>query len=510
MAARQNQGHLIAIIALSLLSVILGVCTFLGFSGSAENADGKSSALAELKKEKDRSSAYQSYSNVLKAIIGIDGTPAENPDLVTSIKGKGITELNADVDKAIATYQQDMLQTQSPDKKDLTYKVLLDDAMAARSDQHNRIDTIESQKETLRIELDTSKTKYDEEIAALNATIADGQTNLKKQQDLAAEEQQKLNAQLEDFKSQFVGVTNKLRQEQQGRETQVSELNNQVKTLTESNKDYAQQLRDMMRVNTDLADGRITNVSPTNDTVYIDLGSDDGLRTRQRFVVYDRSETIYEKYLGKAYIEITEVQGPHRAQARLIPQPDVEDVLTSINADEENGLISPDQSSNTRIQFLNARKSANPILTGDYIISDVWDPGYSVAVALVGNLDIDGDGFSDLTIVESKINQNGGRVVAKHDDAGNITGTIDISTRYIVIGNPPLAENAAATKAYGQMIREAEAANVQKITIRELYNAMGFQGEAKTEHMGRRIGTKFQPRVPAPTRPSDDSAYKNN
>ncbi len=510
MAARQNQGHLIAIIALSLLSVVLGVCTFLGFSGSAENADGKTSALADLQKEKQRSNAYQSFSSVLKNILGTGGSPTENADLVTSIKNNNIADLSTDVDKAVLTYQQDMLRSQSPETKELTYKVLLDDVLAALSDQHNRIDTIESQKETLRIELATSKTKYDEEIAALNGTIADGQSKLKAQQDLAVEEQQKLNAQLEDFKSQVVGVTTDLRNEQQGRETQVTDLNNQVKLLADSNKNYAQQLRDLTKVNTDLADGRITAVSPTNETVYLDLGSDDGLRTKQRFVVYDRSETIYEKYLGKAYIEITEVQGPHRAQARVIPQPNVEDVLTSINADEENGLINPDQSSNTRIQFLNSRKSANPILTGDYIISDVWDPGYAVAVALVGNIDIDGDGNSDLAIVESRINQNGGRVVAKHDAAGNITGKIDISTRYIVIGDPPPPENSAASKAYAQMIREAETANVQKLTIRELNNSLGFQGEAKTEHLGKRIGTKFQQRVPAPARPSDDSAYKNN
>lgn len=507
MAARQNQGQMIAIIALSLLSVILGVCTFLGFSGSAENADVKTKALADLKKEQDRSSSLQAYSSVLKRMIGIEGTPAENQDLINSIKAKKIEDLSTDVDKSLAVYQQDMLRVQSPDKKDLTYKLLVEDYTAALTDQHNRIDTIESQKETMRIELETSRTKNAEEVAALNTTIADLQSKLKAQQDLAAEEQQKLNSQLEDVKSQFVGVTNKLREEQQARETQVTELNNSISTLTKDNLALTQQIRDLTRVNTDIADGRITAVSPTTETVYIDLGSDDGLRTKQRFVVYDRSESIYEKYLGKAFIEITEVQGPHRAQARVIQQPKVEDVLKAIHLDQKNGLITADQAGNIRIQFLNSRKSANPILTGDYIISDVWDPGYAVAVALCGIIDIDGDGLSDLGIVESKIDQNGGKVVAKHDTAGNKTGQIDISTRYIVVGDPP--EDPAALTAFSDMQRDAERFNVQKISIRELYNSLGFQGEAKTEHMGRRIGTKFQPRVPPPARPADESTYEN-
>ncbi len=507
MAARQNQGHLIAIIALSLLSVILGVCTFLGFSGSAENADLKTKALADLKREQDRSNALESFKSVLKGMLGVDGNPAENPDLVNSIKNKNIAELTSDVEKMVAEYQADMLRSQSPDKKDLTYRGLLNDITVALADQHSRIDTIESQKETMRIELETSRTKFGEEIAALNTTIADLQVKLKSEQDLAAEERQKLSSQLEEVKAQFVGVSKQLQNEQQGRQTQVTELNNTLATLTKDNMALKQEIRDLTRVNTDIADGRITNVSPTTETVYIDLGSDDGLRAKQRFSVYDRTETIYEKYLSKAFIEITEVQGPHRAQARVIPQPDVEDVLKSINLDQVSGLLTPDQASNSRIQFINSRKSANPILTGDYIISDVWDPGYMVSVALAGNLDVDGDGLNDIAVVESKIEQNGGKVVCKHDSAGNKTGQIDVATRYIVVGDPPAPEETAAMSAFTDILRDAERFNVQKISVRELYNALGFQGEAKTEHMGRRIGTKFQPRLPPPSRPGESSAY---
>jgi hypothetical protein len=507
MAARQNQGQLITIIVLSLLSVILGVCTFLGFSGSAENANLKNAAQADLRKEQERSSALQSYVSVLKAAIGIEGTAAEARDLVNSIKGKNIADLSADVDKTMAVYQQDMLRSQSPDAKDLSYKRLLDDFVTALADQHNRIDTIVSQKDTVQIELNTAKTKFAEEVAALNATIAETQAQLKAQQDLAAEEQQKLNAQLEEVKSQFVAVSNKLREEQQGRQTQVTELTNSIDGLTKDNQALNQEIRQMTRVNTDIPDGLIAAVSPATDNVYINLGSADGLRTKQRFVVYDRSDTIFEKYLGKAYIEVTDVQGPNRSQARVIPLPAVEDVLQAIDLDRTNGLITDDQASNTRIRYLNLRKNVNPILTGDRIISDVWDPGYAVSVALAGNIDVDGDGISDLAIVESRIEQNGGKVVAKHDLTGNKVGEIDISTRYIVVGDPPA--EPAAMAVYSEMLRESEQNNVQQISVRELYNALGFQGEAKTEHMGRRIGTKFQPRFPTPPRNGDNSAYPN-
>ena len=41
------------------------------------------------------------------------------------------------------------------------------------------------------------------------------------------------------------------------------------------------------------------------------------------------------------------------------------------------------------------------------------------------------------------IERNGGEVVATHDSEGTITGKIDASVRYIVVGKPPtLAEDA--------------------------------------------------------------------
>jgi hypothetical protein len=508
MAARSNQGSLIWIIALSILVFLLGLGTFFGMSNSSANADLKRQADEDLAKEKTRSNAYQSYTQVLKTMIGIEGNPAENEALINSIKSKDISGLPEDVDKSVAVYQQDMLRNQSPESNILTYKNLLDNITVALTDQHNRIDTIESQKETMRIELETFKTKHDEEVASLNSTIGDLQNKLKAAQDAAEEERQKLNAQLEEVKLQFVGVSNKLRDEQQSRQTQVTELNNTLNNVKSDNEALKLQIQDLTRVNTDIADGRITNVSPTTDTVYIDLGADDGLRAKQRFAVYDRTETIYEKYLEKAHIEVTEVQGPHRAQARIIPLPDPQDVLKSISLDETNGLVTRDEADNRRIQFLNSRRTTNPILTGDYILSDVWDKGYSVSVALIGNLDLDGNGLNDIALIESKIIQNGGTVVAKHDSVGNRTGEITVSTRYIVVGDPP--EEPAALSAYSDLLRDAERFNVQKISVRELYNAMGFQGEAKTEHMNRRIGTKFQQRNPPPARPSDNSAYENN
>ena len=82
----------------------------------------------------------------------------------------------------------------------------------------------------------------------------------------------------------------------------------------------------------------------------------------------------------------------------------------------------------------------NPILTKDFISTSVWEPGYSVPVALAGFFDLDGDGNSDLQRLISNIQQNGGNVVAYHDEEGTVVGEIDEYTRYFVTGDEPKSE----------------------------------------------------------------------
>ena len=48
MAARENQGYLIAVILLVLLSVVLAIATYFGFTGMNEVADQRDSAISSL------------------------------------------------------------------------------------------------------------------------------------------------------------------------------------------------------------------------------------------------------------------------------------------------------------------------------------------------------------------------------------------------------------------------------------------------------------------------------
>ncbi len=501
--ARENQGYLIWIIILSLTTVVFGVCTFLGFSGNAENRQQRQKAEQSLQSANKRNNAFDAYVKVLKADMGIEGQPAAVPDLISSVKSND-AELGTDVDRSQAAFQKQVDKSLSEgDNKDATLVALLSSYEIAMGQLHDRVSAIDDQKNKLIEEKQASDVAHAEEIKAKLATIGGLEAQLKAEQTRNAEKEQVLTTQLDEIKSQFAELTKKLSDEEESFRKQIADLTSEQQRLEKIVQEKSQQIALLTRVDTDVADGRITDIAPGSDRVYIDLGAADGLRTKQRFAVYDRSETIYEKYLGKAFIEVTEVQGAHRAVARKIPEPKVEDVIDYINLDERAGRLSPDQASNLRVQVINKRRIINPVLTGDYIVSDVWDPGYAVAVALAGTIDVDGDGISDLNVVQSRIEQNGGRVVAKEDENGEVTGAIDASTRYLVIGDEPT--NPASLKGYTELIEAGKKYGTQQLSLRELYHALGFQGEARVERLDAGGSTNFVPRLP-PQRPSEKSA----
>ncbi len=500
--ARENQGYLIGIIILSLLTVILAICTFLGFSANAENRQQRTAMESEKSGLQKRVDAQNSYINVMKRFIGIEGSAAEIPDLVNSVKSRDAA-IGEDLDKTQAAFDGAMRKFLSTEQnKDLNLINLVSDIELNLSDSHKSITAANNRVSKLLDEQKAKDTAHEQQILAKEATIGELQSQLDAEKKRNQEAEQQLLTEFERAKTAHTQAMTRLDDSQKALQEKVNDFNNLKAETDKTIFALREEIRRLTKINNDVADGRITDVSRHTDLVYIDLGSADGLKVRQRFAVYDRTETIFQKYLGKAFIEVTEIQGPHRAAARIIPQPAVEDVIDLINLDERNGQISSDEASNLRVQVLNKRNNPNPVLSFDYILSDVWDPGYAVSVALAGHIDVDGDGISDLPVVQSRIEQNGGRIVAMHDLEGNITGQIEPNTRFIVIGDEP--RNEAAMKAYTQLVEDAKKNQVQQLSLRELFFALGFQGEAKVERVD--TGGTFVPRAP-PARPSTSSAY---
>ena len=69
---------------------------------------------------------------------------------------------------------------------------------------------------------------------------------------------------------------------------------------------------------------------------------------------------------------------------------------------------------------LSDENPVDPILKYDHILTPTWDPGFKLKIALAGRFDLDGDRFDDTEKLVRLIERNGGTVVAKHDEKGNV------------------------------------------------------------------------------------------
>ena len=289
------------------------------------------------------------------------------------------------------------------------------------------------------------------------------QTALAQQKQTAAKNEQELTGKLEQNQTNLQEVTSNFDNARQTTAKMKRDFESTIDEYVAQNSSLKSKVNTYEKETFDLPDGKITKVSP--GTVYVNLGYADGLRVNRSFAVYDSTVNNYEKGRHKAMIEIVNIVGDHAAEARVTLE-----------------------------------EPTDPILTGDLILTATWDPGYSTPIALAGVFDLDDDGFSDREKLMQMIERNGGNVVAYHDEDGNITGSLDSATRYLVMGPSPkegIDYNANVAKSMQALYEQAEQNTVQVIDLRKLLNWMGVHGRGRIERMDNRIGEGFQPRSPA-------------
>jgi hypothetical protein len=158
--------------------------------------------------------------------------------------------------------------------------------------------------------------------------------------------------------------------------------------------------------------GLIRNVFNSGKTVTINLGYADKLLPGVTFGVIDGDETRLQDAKVKATIQVTQVQDQYLSTARVIASPQI----------------------------------ANPIIPGDKIYSPFWAPGQVVRIALAGDIDIDGDGRPDNEAIKGQIKAAGAEVAAEVAMTGSVTGTLDASIRFLVIGDDPEVSITADSK----------------------------------------------------------------
>jgi len=478
MAARENQGYLIAVILLTLVSVILAVLTYFGFAKMNEYASQKAAADVQLRDEQRRGSAYEAQSNILKSYLGLENhSVSEVPTLLQNLQSTGQTPIIEETSVITTAYETDVKSfVNPPEGAEATYRGLVNDFGKTLAQAHNDANVLTNRIREVERAKETELAAMQQELAKAQELLTAARNDFESEKQRHAETRTTMAAALQKAEEDVQQSRSQLSTAEQNHARQSQDFQQQLATAAETIESLKDRLSTYEDERFDVADGRVVSVSPTEGMVYINLGSDDRVRPSQTFAIYDQSLEQFQRNEQKAMVEITRILGPHLAEARLT------------------------SSSPTR-----------PVLTRDHVVTSTWDPGYAVPIALTGMIDLDGDGLSDLDRLASLVRQNGGEVVSYVDPEGKVVGALDSKTRFLVVGTDPTeVVNAkdewrgAMASSMADMLKAAEDHNVQVVSVREFLNSMGYRSEAQVERLDSQ--PTFAPRQP-PARPNPNSAF---
>jgi len=466
MALRENQVYQIGLIISVMLTVVLALLAFWGFSSSSQHEVRAKELQTKLQSEESVRRSAESAVTAMKIMVGVGASEGLDA-AINQIGDKGIRD---EVTEVQQLYNSDLRLFASTTDEAAT--------RSWRSLVQNLLIKVNQTNDRLRLEMENVK-----------QANAERDTEVKKANDRAASLQQQVNsltsrvsdlqAQLESTKTDF---NSKLAEAEQAHGRGVKSYTDEITNLKSIRDSLATEIENTQRVLESkivqlrqyerkkflVPDGRIVDVSPATRKVYINLGFDDGLYRRISFSVFGRDVEL-EAGLEKATIEVTNVLGPHQAEARILSQNDFD-----------------------------------PILPNDQIVTAIWDAGgYRVPVAISGLVDFDGDGVSDLERLKAVILKNYGVLAAVMDEEGTIEGKIDLNTRYLIVGREPTGERQR--QAFSEMDQLANRYRVQKISVREFLHLIGYHPDPliRTLDDPTQMIEGFRPRRP----PANGSAF---
>jgi hypothetical protein len=454
-----------------LLTLVLALATFLGFSKSAETSEAKVALEKKVAFFEKLSDANNAQSFILKAYLGDYGpSVAEVQTQVDSLQRlatdgkldqsqqKQIQDILASVQDIQEGYEKDMLGSvtaaEGAPAKEPTYREKLASLTAIVAKKNRELNIQVSQTQQAEADAKTKIASKQKEVEANQKAATDAQNELAKVKSDSLAKEEKLKNEVKGFTEQLRVEKDNFTKLQTAKDAQKRQLNKLVVDTEGENEKLKTKINRYEKEVYDRPDATIIKVADQLKMVFINIGAADGLTNNMTFAVYDESVTNFEKNKHKAMVEVTRVR--------------------EFGAD-------------ARITF---EDPANPIVSGDHILTATWDPGFAVPIAIAGTFDLDGDRFDDFEKLVRMIERNGGKVVARHDTDGNITGKIDANVRYLVVGTSPSLgsdANPQIVQAIQDMEKEAEKNTVQIIGLQKLLSRMGVRARPKTIQYTERI-----------------------
>lgn len=499
--SRSNDGSesktplIVALVFFVLATVILGVTTYLGFSGESEARDA---AKAAEEKERTAQTAADKAKEGMAMFKVVLGT-ANDADLNSfrSMKYKNdnqqiyndlMTGLGARVKQATTNEIKENVGVGND------FLVAAQDVFEWNFNQDAQSGQAAPPKRSM---IDQVVRSYAERVIA-EKTAKEAEKGYKTIQEVTTKAIAELNTQTRDAKSQIEALPNRILAEVQKIEAQKAEQLKKFNETADGWKDTQKVLaektqnlefslkRSQEKANTlketaekamnlltakedpfayDKPQGKI--LSRKDKVVEINLGSADNLKPGLRFSVQPFNTTtlglgsrlrqfkaddgsVVMRIVPMGSIEVVEILGPNLSTARIT---DEQDVIRS------------------------------GIMKGDLLYNSVWRKGSSDHLALAGIFDLDGDGVDDITTVVRNLNRSGIVVDAYWDFASaKWVGEVNERTQYLIEGYAPSVRGTDAnadakakmTNAISEAKKEANDRGMKIVKLREFFPRIGF------------------------------------
>jgi len=240
-------------------------------------------------------------------------------------------------------------------------------------------------------------------------------------------------------------------------ESMVKVRTDDVAMLTERNLSLVRRIEVLENVDFQAVQGKVVDVEQGGTIVYINLGVADNLRPGVRFSVLNPDVSRLNEARPKAHIEVVEMIGSTQARAKVL-------------------------ASDLKI----------PVLKGDVLYSPTWEKGRKVQFALMGKLDMDGDGSDDRNVVRNLIEQSGGVITEDLSPDGKSTGKMTAATRWLVVGDKFDVSNAEDLDPkirefrakYSDMESRARGLAVSQINLDKLLSWIRSSGDDRSMPLG--------------------------
>jgi hypothetical protein len=409
-----KQGLVVALVLFVLLSIILGLTTYFGYSEAGKAQDEAKKADAKFKDKDKEADWYKFQAWTYRAYMGYP--IAASLDDLTTLRGQynngtgGLVSGNDKFKDDNVKFLQDTLE------KPLGW----DDK------QKKPVKTFEGEVSRLAKELRAANAQVKQTqdlLADANKKLAAKEDELKAARDEFEAKYAKLNkdreADRKDYddklrvlRDQLEGITKEKGEAllagdkaKEGFTKDLAKKDREMRQMGEKIVKLEEQVPKLSRVDIDQPKGKIFRMNADGQTPYIDLGSADGLKPQVTFSVHGVGPDGKPLKEPKASLEVIRIMGDHLAQARI------------------TGVQDPGR---------------DPVMPGDYLFNPAWDPRIKQHVAVAGLIDLTGTG-TDNTLEFIRTLQQQGVIVDAYLDpkTQKEKGDITRQTDYLILGTSP-------------------------------------------------------------------------